>query len=255
MTVAVRSWCWLALAAALSPMAGGAAEPPPVVHVSETVEAYPIARGVWRFVAWSELPGAGRIPANGLVVASGRKALLVNTGWTDEQADRLAGWVEKELGAKVTRVVPTHAHADTIGGLAALHRRGADSWAQQQTAALARAAGREVPRHLFRRSQELKVGERTVKLAFHGAGHTPDNIVVWLPEERILFGGCLVKAANASDPGNVQDAKMADWPATMQALMAAYPRARMVIPGHGDPGGFGLLGHTLGIVRAALRRK
>jgi metallo-beta-lactamase class B len=225
-----------------------------MVQVAEDIQAYTIAPGVWLFMSWTTLEGA-RIPANSLAVVSGRKALLVNTGWTDAQASEIAAWIEKTAGAKVTLVVPTHAHADTIGGLAALHRLGADSWAQEQTGALARAAHREAPHHLFRRSKDLKVGERAVKLAFHGAGHAPDNIVVWLPEERILFAGCLVKAANASSAGNLADAKLADWPATIQALMAAYPRPQLVIPGHGDPGGAGLFGHTLGIVRAELQHQ
>jgi metallo-beta-lactamase class B len=247
----LRSVCLLALAVALSPAVSDAAGSRTPLPVAEDIQAYAIAPGVWQFMAWTTLDGS-RIPANGLVVVSGRKALLVNTGWTDAQASHIAEWVEKTTGAKVTLVVPTHAHADTIGGLAALHRRGADSWAQEQTATLARAAGRAVPRHLFQRSKDLKVGERVVKLAFHGAGHSPDNIVVWLPEERILFGGCLVKAANASSPGNMEDAKLADWTTTLQAMMAAYPRPTLVIPGHGDAGGLGLLGHTLGIVRAYL---
>jgi metallo-beta-lactamase class B len=240
------------LAALESPEADTARPTPPdAVRVADDVEAYRVAPGVWRFVTWIDLPRYGRTPANGLLVTSGQEALLVNTGWTNEQAVRLAEWAERSLGAKVTVVVPTHAHADTIGGLAALHRRGVDSWGQEQTAGIARATGQEIPHHLFGRTKELRLGERVVKLAFHGAGHTPDNIVAWLPAERILFGGCLVKAGSASDLGNVEDARLADWPATIEAVIAAYPDPRLVIPGHGDPGGADLLTHTLQLARAA----
>jgi metallo-beta-lactamase class B len=148
----------------------------------------------------------------------------------------------------------THAHADTIGGLAALHRRGATSWAQEQTISIARSSGQEVPRHGFDRAKELRVGDRVVKLAFHGAGHTPDSIVVWLPAERILFGGCLVKSASSKDLGSVADARLADWPATTKAVLEAYPDARLVIPGHGDPGDRQLLVHTLELAESARAR-
>lgn len=261
MTVPGR-WFLLALAIAAPARLFAAAEPPPAaqgsgstsasaVHIADDIEAYQIAVGVWRFVTWMELPRYGRTPANGLLIASGREAVLLNTGWTNEQAVRLAGWADRALGAKVTVVVPTHAHADTIGGLAALHRRGVDSWAQEQTAAIARTAGQEVPHHLFGRMKALKVGERVVVLAFHGAGHTVDNIVAWLPAEKILFGGCLVKSAAARNLGNVEDARVAAWPATLEALIAEYPNSRLVIPGHGDPGGADLLTHTLDLARAA----
>jgi metallo-beta-lactamase class B len=259
MTIGPRSWCLLALVIVAPPQALAAAPEaqgtrsasPNAVRIADDIEAYQLAAGVWRFVTWFDLPRYGRTPANGLLVASGREALLVNTGWTNEQAIRLTEWADRSLGAKVTVVVPTHAHADTIGGLAALHRRGVASWAQEQTAAIARAAGQEVPRRLFGRVKELRVGERVVELAFHGAGHTADNIVAWLPAEKILFGGCLVKAATSSDLGNVEDAKTAEWPVTIEAVIAAYPSPRLVIPGHGDPGGPELLTHTLQLARAA----
>ena len=167
--------------------------------LGDDIEIHEIAPLTWRYVTWFDLPPYGRTPANGLLVVSGRTAILVNTGWTDDQAARLAGWVEGTIGAHIDVVVPTHAHADTIGGLAALHRRGATSWAQEQTISIARSSGQEVPRHGFDRAKELRVGDRVVKLAFHGAGHTPDSIVVWLPAERILFGGCLVKSASSKD--------------------------------------------------------
>jgi len=260
MTVRSRP-CWplaLALAAPLAAASAPAVQAPrsspsAAVRIAGDVEAYPIAPGVWRFVTWMELPEQGRTPANGLLVVSGREALLVNTGWTNEQAAQLAGWADRELGAKVTVVVPTHAHADTIGGLLALHERGTDSWAQEQTGAITRATGQEVPHHLFGRAKELRVGEVVVELAYHGAGHTVDNIVAWLPSEKILFGGCLVKSAASTDLGNLQDADVASWPATIEAIMAAYPGARLVIPGHGDPGGAELLAHTLRLARAARR--
>jgi metallo-beta-lactamase class B len=241
------SACWLAVALGAGPVPGAAGP----VRIAADVEAFPIAAGVWRFVTWLDLPPYGRTPANGLLVVSGREALLVNTGWNDAQADRLADWVERTLGAKVTLVIPTHAHQDTIGGLAALHRRGAESWAQEQTASIARAAGREVPHRLFGESHQLRVGDRAVDLAFRGAGHTADNVVVWLPAERILFGGCLVKAAGAKDLGSVEDASLSDWPATLGSVMARYPSPGLVIPGHGEPGDAGLLAHTLELARAA----
>jgi metallo-beta-lactamase class B len=240
----------LALIALASPAVARPSQP---VRIADDLELREIAPGVWRYVAWLDLPKYGRTAANGMIVVSGRDALMVNTGWTNDQAGRLADWVERTRGARIAIVVPTHSHADTMGGLEELHRRGATSWAQERTATLARAAGQEVPKQTFDRAKELKVGARVVKLAFHGAGHTTDNIVVWLPTERILFGGCLVKAADSTSLGDVSDARISNWPATIQSVLDAYPDSQQVIPGHGNPGGRELLTHTLQLARAQQR--
>ena len=47
----------------------------------------------------------------------------------------------------------------------------------------------------------------TIEVFFPGAGHTRDNLVVWLPEHRVLFGGCMVKSARGRTPGNLADAE------------------------------------------------
>jgi hypothetical protein len=71
------------------------------------------------------------------------------------------------------------------------------------------------------------------------------NIVAWLPMEKILFGGCLVKSLDSNSLGNTKDGDLAAYPATLRKVEAAYPRARIVVPGHGACGGPELIEHTL----------
>jgi hypothetical protein len=47
----------------------------------------------------------------------------------------------------------------------------------------------------------------------------------------------------------VADADLAAWPTTIERLRARYSRARLVVPGHGEPGTLALLDHTLGLAR------
>jgi hypothetical protein len=35
------------------------------------------------------------------------------------------------------------------------------------------------------------------------------------------------------------------WPKTLQKVKEAYPGARIVVPGHGRPGGLDLIDHTI----------
>ena len=101
----------------------------------------------------------------------------------------------------------------------------------------------------FGETMPLVVGGTSVTLGYHGRGHTLDNIVAWLPKEKILFAGCMCKSAHSKTLGWTGDADLEAWPKTIEAVYRAYPSARTVIPGHGATGGRELLRHTLKLLR------
>jgi glyoxylase-like metal-dependent hydrolase (beta-lactamase superfamily II) len=94
------------------------------------------------------------------------------------------------------------------------------------------------------------VGPRTLELHFAGGGHTGDNIVVWLPDVRVLFGGCLVRSATARHLGYTREAAQLQWPRTVEALLRRYAEAQLIVPGHGKPGGEELLHHTMELLQS-----
>jgi metallo-beta-lactamase class B len=71
-----------------------------------------------------------------------------------------------------------------------------------------------------------------------------DNIVVWVPSEQILFVGCMVKSMRSNDLGNIVDGDLKAYPVTINKLIDKFPNAKIVIPGHGQFGGFELIKHT-----------
>jgi metallo-beta-lactamase class B len=79
---------------------------------------------------------------------------------------------------------------------------------------------------------------------YFGEGHTKDNIVSYFPSEKVLFGGCLIKEVNASK-GYLGDANISEWSGTVQSVKRKYGNAKIVLPGHGKPGGMELLDYTI----------
>ncbi len=211
----------------------------------EDLHVEPLVKDVWRHISYIDLPGFGWSPANGLIVVSGEEAAFIDLPWTDEQTSALFEWVSENLGARITTVIATHSHDDCMGGLKAAHQQGAKSYAHERTAVFAAESGKEVPQNTFKDSREIRVGSRTLKMHFAGGGHTNDNIVVWIPDERILFGGCAVRSAQAKHMGYTREAALDQWPKTVSVLLEEYGDARVVVPGHGKPGGNELLHHTL----------
>lgn len=225
----------------------------PVIAGSDRVELEvglylePLVPGVWRHVSTKKMEDWGDVQANGLLVVSVGEAAMIDTPWTDDQVRALARWLEVEHGARLTIAVPTHWHGDCLGGLNAAHELGAASYASKKTIELARRGGVIVPENGFEGRIDLSVGTTILTLKEVGPGHTVDNIVAWLPEQKILFGGCLVKSAR-SGLGYIDEADLKRWPETVRALAKTFDRAEIVVPGHGSPGGLDLLEHTAVLV-------
>lgn len=218
------------------------------IEIRKDVEVYPLTPGIWRHVTYEEMERGSFAPANGLIIRDNGHAVMIDTPWTPEQTAVLLDWVEKSLKAKVEAVVLCHSHQDCLGGLPEIHRRGIASIGMEKTRALALARGVEAPRKTFSGERRIKAGGRELELFYPGHGHTTDNIVVWIADERVLFGGCLVRSGDARTLGYTAEADLASWPATLNSIKTRYPEARCSVPGHGDPGGWELVDNTLKLI-------
>jgi metallo-beta-lactamase class B len=203
-----------------------------------------LAPGVWMHTSVMTMDGTP-VPANGLLVATGDGLLMIDTPYNDDQTNRLLAWTRKTLKMEVKLAISTHYHNDRLGGVGALRAAGIEAVCTPMTYALVDTAKYVRPTPSLGLDTTLTIGRTRVQALYPGAGHTRDNIVVWLPASRVLFGGCLVKADSAESLGYIADADVASWPTTIATVMRRFPRARIVIPGHGAPGGAELLTHTM----------
>lgn len=190
----------------------------------------------------------GWVACNGMIYINSGKALVFDTPTTPELTAQLFDWLEDSLEVSIQGLIVNHFHDDCLGGLAEVHRRNIPSIAHRKTQKLAKKAGVVVPEIGFVKTLDMQVGGRPVVCRHLGEAHTRDNIVVWLPVEKVLFGGCMVKSLDAGK-GNLADANVAAWPATIEAIQAAFPEVQIVIPGHGAPGGPDLLDYTIRLFR------
>ena len=113
-----------------------------------------------------------------------------------------------------------------------------------RTIDIAREKSLPVADHGFIDSIRLNFEGKLIKCYYLGAAHTLDNIVVWIPSENILFPGCMVKSINSTSLGNIADGDLKAYPGTIDRLIQKFSTAKIVVPGHGQPGGPELLFHT-----------
>jgi metallo-beta-lactamase class B len=105
-----------------------------------------------------------------------------------------------------------------------------------------------VPEGVLPNDTTIVLGNTTLRVYYPGEGHTRDNVVVWFPGKKILFGGCFIKSLDAKGLGNIADANLDQWPNSVRTLDSIFSDARLVIPGHQSSGGKELLRHTLDLL-------
>ena len=206
------------------------------------LQLIPVTRQVYIHRSFKEYP-MGRFASNGMVYLVDGEAILIDTPVTDSLTTILITWFS-EKGIEFNAAIPTHWHDDCLGGLGAVHRAGIASYGLNMTIELAKEHNYIPPEIGFSDSLNLTIGKEEIECKFLGAGHALDNIVVWIPAEKILFGGCMVRALSARGLGNTADADIVAWPQTILTVKNRFPDAKYVIPGHGAYGGPELLDHT-----------
>lgn len=215
---------------------------------SEYVELNRIRDNIWVHTTYADYNGY-RTPSNGLVIETEKGLVLIDTPWNNAQTKELIKLTESELDKGVSLAVITHAHEDRIGGIDALLENNIDVRSTKLTAELAEKYGYKRPEPSLDANAVIKTGDVYIEVFYPGEGHSPDNIVVWLPEYKVLFGGCLVKELDSKGLGSTTDANLEQWPISINKVLEKYPDAEVVIPGHGNWGGIELIEHTLELLK------
>ena len=190
----------------------------------------------------------GYLDCNHLLIVDKEDIILINTPAKDSLTAIMLNCIEKKFKRKVTKVIVSHFHDDSSGGLKETSKRGIISYGLDKTRDLLKSGNTNID-HIFTDSLTILLQTTRLDLFYLGAGHSIDNIITWLPDEKILFGGCLMKSLNAKDKGNIKDADLLAWPVTVQKAKARFTDAKIVIPGHGSIGDFSVFDHTINIVK------
>ncbi len=189
---------------------------------------------------------------NCVVVQGRERCLLVDTGSTAGEGQRLRTAALEIAAGRELVVVNTHAHYDHCFGNSAFE--GTPIWASAgcardllETGARQRelaAAGWEPKDPEFARAlaaaplalptnevegrARLELGGLSVELEAVGRGHTDHDLVAFLPQLRVLIAGDLVEE---SGPPALEDCWPFSWPRVLRRLLDWEPLT--IVPGHG----------------------
>lgn len=197
---------------------------------------------VYLHTSYKFVNGFGLVDSNGLVVLVRNDAYIVDTPWSAEDTEKLMKWIEGR-GFTVIASVSTHFHDDRTAGIEFLNSKSIPTYASKLTNSLLKKAGKVQATNSFNDDGFWLVKDQ-IEVFYLGAGHSQDNVVVWLSNQRILFGGCFIRAKETASLGNKSDAVINAWSESAENLQSKYGNANLVIPGHGNVGDVSLLEHT-----------
>lgn len=196
------------------------------------------------------LYGKNLVPSNSMYLVTNKGVVMFDTPWDTTQFQPLLDSIEARHHKKVILSVSTHFHEDRTGGIDFLKTKGVKTWSSRQTYDLCKQRGEKQAEFYFTKDTTFKTGNYDFQVFYPGAGHAPDNIVIWLPKEKVLYGGCFVKSTEATSLGNLSDANLQEWPQAIHKVMNKFPAPKYVIPGHDGWSNDQSLQHTLQLLKA-----
>lgn len=157
--------------------------------------------------------------------------------------------IRKITPQPIRRVVVSHYHADHVYGLQALKEAGAEIWAYRKGDVYF-TSGQADERLAQRRADlfpwvdertrvvhpdvwldgdvDFRMGGLTFRLVYSGGGHSPEDLMMYVVEDRLLFAGDLIFSGRIPFVGN-GDSK--GWLEATHKMLALSPA--VVVPGHG----------------------
>ena len=214
-----------------------------------TLQIKQIDNGVFLHTSYMQTESYGLVGSNGLVVVDGHQAIIIDTPWSEDDTRELLSWAN-EKGFSVEASISTHFHEDRTAGIEVLNSESVSTYTSELTNELLIREGKPTATNVFSDS-EFSLSEGFVEVFYPGAGHSRDNLVVWLPKNRILVGGCLVRSLDSKGLGNTGDADIYNWADSIKRVQTKYTQIETIVPGHGKVADKSALDHTINLTEIA----
>jgi metallo-beta-lactamase class B len=190
------------------------------------------------------------VPANGMYLITNTGVVLFDSPWDTTQFQPLLDSIKAKHNKVVIICIATHSHKDKTAALEFLKEKGVKTFTTKRTDDISKVKGEKRAEFLMEKDTVFSVGQYKFQVYYPGQGHTADNIVAWFEKEKILYGGCLVKSTEATDLGNVEEANIKEYPATIKNLQVKLKNPKFIIPGHQSWTSNRSLEHTLLLIQA-----
>lgn len=190
-----------------------------------------------------------KIPANGMYLVTNDGIVLFDTPWDTTQFQPLLDSLQFKHHKNVTMCIATHWHSDRTEGLEYYKQKGIKTYTTLLTDELCKKNGKKRAEYLIENDTVFNIGKYNFETYYPGQGHTEDNIVIWFNTERILYGGCLIKGAEAENLGFLGDGNVLQYETTLKNVQKKYPNPKYIIVSHHNWNNINSLKHSIQLAR------
>ncbi|HNK29013.1 MAG: BlaB/IND/MUS family subclass B1 metallo-beta-lactamase [Cyclobacteriaceae bacterium] len=196
-----------------------------------------------------------RVPANGMYLVTNNGVVMFDTPWDTTQFQPLLDSIKRRHNKNVIMCFATHWHSDKTAGLEYYRQIGIKTYTTSLTDELSKKNNKKRAEFLMSQDTTFQVGQYSFETYYPGQGHTEDNIIIWFKKEKILYGGCLIKGADAEDLGYLGDANVTAYASTLLNVQKKCPNPRFIIIAHSDWMNINSLQHSIRLAKKLTKKE
>lgn len=195
-----------------------------------------------------------QIPAHGMYLLTDSGVVLFDTPWDTTQFQPLLDTIKFKHNKNVVLCIATHWHSDRTEGLEYYKRQGIKTYTTLLTDKLSAANNKKRAEFLMTKDTVFTIGQYSFEIYYPGEGHTRDNIIAWFKKEKILYGGCLIKGAEAENLGFLGDANVSEYATTLKRVKKRCPDPKFIIVSHHNWTNVNSLKHSIKLAKKLKKR-
>jgi metallo-beta-lactamase class B len=186
-----------------------------------------------------------QVPANGMYLVTNNGVVMFDTPWDTTQFQPLLDSIRLKHNKNVIMCFATHWHSDKTAGLEYYRQQGIKTYTTVLTDELSKKNNKKRAEFLMTKDTVFNIGKYSFETYYPGQGHTEDNIVIWFKAEKILYGGCLIKGADADNLGYLEDGNVREYASTLKNVQKKCKRPKFIVIAHSDWKNINSLKHSL----------
>lgn len=190
-----------------------------------------ITLNTWFWTAYKN--PEGKPPAiNGLLHLTDSMVIGVNIPWRPQQVDQLAKFCLEKLQRRIGKVILTSFSPQRTQAMEAFKSHAVVFHGTLNNRTLSGLRNMPSPDQFFSKKQDIEIDGRLIQLYNIGPILAKDQVIVFFPDDKILYLGPLIKTPHAKLTGLSKNT-LDRWEKALHKSQRLYPGSEYIIPARG----------------------
>lgn len=222
------------------------------VCYAQKIKVKKLEKNVYIHVSYAK-KGNTTVSTNGLILKTNKGVWIVDAASDDAQTKQVIAWVKKNLKKPIKQVIVTHSHGNKAGIKAFVDAK-IPIISTKLTAKRIVKAGKPSPQPVVQKQHVIDCGNTQIEVFSPGWGHTPDNTLVYLSKQKVLYGGSFIQSTDRRKLVRSKESHFKFWKRGLIKVKNKFKKVSKVVPRHQSWGDAKLITHTMGLLDVSMKR-